>query len=87
MKKQHQTILESFKRSTNYRLEEVYNKFSLEKARAQFFILEDMKKNNGKNFKILSHNCMMFTCCYEFSKEGKNYLKYFSKTKTIVFEI
>lgn len=76
-------IISAYKLSTKTNLFEVYERPSQKKISSYTLLLIEMRKNNGKNMKILSHNTNMYTCAYEFEKDGKRFLKYHSKTKEL----
>lgn len=52
--------------STDYRLEDVYGRYSSAKARAWNYCVELMKKYNGYGLKVLSSNTFMFTAGFLF---------------------
>lgn len=55
------------KARTNYgtKLEDIYKKYSNEKRRAMAYCKEVCLAENGKNFRIISHNLMKFSVAWE----------------------
>ena len=76
-------IINAYNLSSKSHLFEVYERPSQKKISSYTLLLIEMKENNGKNMKILSHNSRVYTCAYEFEKDGKRFLKYHSKTKAL----
>lgn len=62
--KKAQGFIYSYKRSITTDLRQVYKSYSAEKARAEAYCRNDCYFFHGHNFKIISHNCMKFTCAY-----------------------
>lgn len=87
MNKQDKRILNNYMNSEYYSLSQKYNTCSYAKMQAEYEILQDMRKLGGYDYKIISGNSHMFSCAFTFEENGKKFLKYFTRTKTQVFEI
>lgn len=55
-------FINAYNRSNDYDLMDVYGRYSVEKSRAQAWCKEQMRKENGTGFKIMSFNTFGFTC-------------------------
>ena len=64
MTKRQQEIIERYNNSNNYSLDDVYNNYSVYKARAELDILNEMASVNGWGYKILGANSCSFSCAY-----------------------
>lgn len=60
MTKRQQQIMNSYKNSTAYSLQDVYANYSVYKARAEKEIKQEMTNNGGWGYKILGAN----SCAY-----------------------
>lgn len=60
-------------RSTDYKLSDVYGKYSTLKERAFYYVQQEMEHLNGYDLKIISYNCQMFTCGYLVDFEDETY--------------
>lgn len=65
--KKGKSLLYSANRYDGYTLDDVYGKYSVEKARGYNYCLAECIRNNGYDFHICSHNCMMFSVSYKFT--------------------
>jgi len=77
--KQKEAILQRYNNSYYTSVLDVYDKPSTEKRRIEKRIVNEMINEDGRGYKVLSYNCMMFTCAYT-TKEGN--IKYFTKNYT-----
>lgn len=75
--KKQQQMLNAYNYSDMHSLRDLYKSFSNAKARAEYFILEEMKKCCGYGYKVCGGNSMCFTCayCYD-SRENGNINKH-----------
>ncbi len=64
MTKRQQQIIDSYNKSTNYSLDDVYTNYSVFKARAEKDILDEIVNCNGWGYKILGANTCAFSCAY-----------------------
>lgn len=64
MTKRQQQIINNYKKSNNYSLDDVYTNYSVYKARAERQILNDMATDNGWGYRILGANSCAFSCAY-----------------------
>lgn len=64
MTKKQQQIINTYNKSTNYSLDDMYTNYSVFKARAERDILNEMEKENGWGYKILGANTCSFSCAY-----------------------
>lgn len=87
MNKQNQLILNNYRNSECYSLNQKYKTCSFAKLQAEREILQDMQKMNGYAYKIIGANSNSFSCAFIFEKDARKFLKYFTRTKTKVFEI
>lgn len=60
--KKGQRFIYAYENSCNYELSDCYGRCSWEKQRAEKWCIEQMKKENGDGFKILSFNTFGFSC-------------------------
>lgn len=64
MTKRQKQIIDNYNNSRNYSLYDVYNNFSVFKARAEKDILNEMASVSGWGYKILGANSCSFSCAY-----------------------
>ena len=64
MTKRQQQIIDTYNRSNNYSLNDVYTNYSVFKARAERDILNKMASVGGWGYKILGANSCAFSCAY-----------------------
>lgn len=64
MTKKQQQIINTYHKSTNYSLDDVYTNYSVFKARAERQILNEMQSVDGWGYKILGANTCSFSCAY-----------------------
>jgi hypothetical protein len=64
MTKRQKQIIDNYNKSTNYSLDDVYDNYSVFKARAERQILNEMASTNGWGYKILGANTCSFSCAY-----------------------
>lgn len=64
---------ESYKLSSDTRLEDVYNNFSEWKNEAFIDIKQEMQDVGGYNIKIISYTAQFFTCGYLVDLDGETY--------------
>lgn len=86
-KKQALAHYESYKRSSNTSLYDVYSSFSREKANAWEDCKELMYKKNGHGLRIISANWYMFTAGFKYEEDGKQMFMYITKTKDVAVEV
>lgn len=75
--KKEQQIIKNYYNATAFRLWQVYTNYSVYKARAEHYILEEMLEKNGFDYRIIGYNCNAFSCgyCYK-DDEGNKWLRY-----------
>jgi hypothetical protein len=64
MTKRQMQIINSYNKSNNYSLDDVYTSYSVFKARAEKDILNEMTSVDGWGYKILGANSCAFSCAY-----------------------
>ena len=69
------------------RLDNVYGRYSVYKARAEKMILDEMESVGGYDYRITSHNCSFFSCAYRFVRDGVEYLVYHTASSRAEFPI
>lgn len=74
--KQAKTIIERYYNATATSLNDVYNNYSIFKARAEKEIKDSMQENGGRGYKIISYCINNFTCGYIGIYEAENGAKY-----------
>lgn len=62
--KKGQYYYERYNRSTDFELFHCYNRPSTNKTRADYLCREQMRKENGHSYKIISYNCNFFTVAW-----------------------
>ena len=62
-------FINAYRNSVNDCLADCYDSYSSKKGRAEYLCREQMKKENGHGFRILSFNTFGFTCGW-MSNEG-----------------
>lgn len=87
MNKINKQILENYKKSEYYSLNQKYKSCSFAKIKAEQEILQDMKNLNGYNYKIVGANTSTFSCAFTFEENNKQFLKYFTRSKIKIFEV
>lgn len=55
-------FINAYRNSVNDCLSDCYDRYSFEKGRAEYLCREQMKKENGHGFRIMSFNSFGFTC-------------------------
>ena len=75
-KKQAQ-MLSNYFNSDMKDLGDLYSSYSTKKAQAQALIFEEMRKNQGYDYRVCGGNSMMFTCAYKYdTRENGNINKH-----------
>ena len=64
MTKRQQQIIDNYNKSTSYSLDDVYNNYSVYKARAERQIINEMQAVGGWGYKIIGANSCSFSCAY-----------------------
>lgn len=59
--KKGQYFINAYNRATARRINEVYDRPSTAKSRAEMWCLSEMCKEDGHDYKVISHNCMKFS--------------------------
>ena len=75
MNKLMKNAYERYQKSRDYKLDDVYGKYSIHKEKAFEECKYLMDNNDGFFLKIISHNVQFFTCGFVFYDE--NYNKFF----------
>ena len=83
MNKQQKHYLQAYATSKDFSIFHAYQKPSYNKQRIEQAIFNDMDKNNGYDYRILSHNCNFFTCAYMLNEDT---LKVFTPYKTFTIK-
>ena len=85
MTKKDKSTIFNYLKSNKFSLMDCYKSASCYKWRVYNSIIEEMKKLNGYNFKIISYNQNIFTCGFTFdSASGSKFLKYYTPNKTTI---
>ena len=82
MNKKMQNNYENYLRSTDYKLDDVYKSYSIHKSRAWQYCDNLCLEHGGRDLRIVSHNCMMFTAGFIFQHHDTGELCYMHITKT-----
>lgn len=78
----------NYLRSTDYKLEDVYNRYSVYKAHAWRYSEKLCREYAGRDLKIVSHNCMMFTAGFIFPHPDTGESCYMHITKrAVIWEV
>ncbi len=64
MNKQQKHYLQQYATSHDFSIFDAYNNPSSTKRAIEQYYLNEMNINGGYDFRILSHNCQVFTCAY-----------------------
>ena len=86
-KRQALAHYESYKRSSNTSLYDVYGRCSSAKLQAYECCRELIAKKNGHSFRIISANAYMFTAGFLFEEDGKKMFMYITKSKDVAVEV
>ena len=62
--KQAERYINAYKRSSIFDIYEAYDKPSTEKTRADYFCREQMQKEGGHGYKIISYNTFQFSAAW-----------------------
>ena len=87
MTKQQQTLLANYYRADKTSVCEAYKQPSVYKTRAEHFILEEMKANNGHDYYVTTHNGYYFSCAYLYEKDNQQRLRYHTAYNVYDFAI
>lgn len=88
MTKEQTTILMRYMNATATKLSGVYKNVGKTNLVAYENIMQEMKKREGFDFKIISANNFCWTCAYEYEDElGNEHLRYYSSKRTLDFII
>ena len=70
---------ESYKRSYDYSLDEVYGSYSNAKARAWNYCTDLMREYDGAGIKVIGHNCMTFSVGFIGYVDGLKHFFYITR--------
>ena len=87
MTKQQQTLLANYRRADKTSVCEAYKNPSFYKTRAEHFILEEMKANNGHDYYVTTYGCQHFSCAYLYEKDNQQRLRYHTAYNVYDFAI
>lgn len=87
MTKQQQTLLANYRRARKTSVWEAYKSPSVFKTRAEWFILQEMDKNNGHDYYVTTYGCQHFSCAYLYEKDNQTRLRYHTAYNVYDFAI
>lgn len=89
MKKSKEALkhYESYCRSRDYYLSDVYGRYSQAKANAWEYCERLAQENEGSGLKVVSHNLNVFTAGFEFMKDGELCYCHITPSKDIYYPI
>ena len=80
-------IYERYRKSDNYCLWHVYERFSREKEKAWEYCEELLKKKDGHGLKVIGANTCFFSAGFEFEENGKNKFMYITHANDYEWEV
>lgn len=87
MNKRQRLIYQRYCESPYVTLREVYGTYSYAKELAYEYCTKRFTQQNGKRFRIISHNSMMFTIGYTYEEDNKTYFHYESNKSMQHWEV
>ena len=81
MTKKHTSIYNNYLRSTATTLRDVYSSYSYAKEKAYNYCRSLCADYDGYDFKIIGHNCHVFSAGFTFSDGMNEYLMYITPSK------
>lgn len=66
MTKKQQIMLRNYNYANDTTIYEAYERPSYYKVRAEQRILDEMRNNNGYDYRICGHNSCTFSCAYQY---------------------
>lgn len=87
MTKNQQGMLANYNHATKTSIAQAYKKASYAKQRAEYLILQDMKKLQGDDYRVCGYSCMHFTAAFTYTKDNSKHLRYYTAYNTYDFII